>query len=234
MQPIRQGGGRQVLVGEYLNWTEGNPIVPYENPRRTRRTGTACAVHRWFEPGPLRCTYCGVSVYCTCGAAELEPGVIFRVRIADLPKRQATLDHLIPRSHGGKNDADNVAVACRSCNSSKQDLMFPAEWIPNRDLFTYIKSSESLPMLENISRIGRLISRVIHELDPEEFPPSVAEICAVHHWRPRDVHLALTEMHRAGAFCVFAHPCAPSTRYYRPIADPRDMFAGAVWVDGWS
>ncbi|MFJ8948007.1 HNH endonuclease [Streptomyces sp. NPDC102395] len=182
----------------------------------------------------MRCTYCGVNVYCACGAAEWEPGAIFRVRVADLSRRQATLDHLTPTSRGGRHDADNVAVACRSCNSSKQDLLFPAEWIPNRDLFTYIKSSESLPPLEGISPMGCRISRLISELDPEEFPPSVAEVCEVQHWRPRDVHRALAEMHRAGAFCVFAHPCAPSTRYYRPIADPQDMFAGAVWVDGWS
>lgn len=30
-----------------------------------------------------------------------------------------TLDHIIPLSRGGNNDASNLATACRSCNSSK-------------------------------------------------------------------------------------------------------------------
>lgn len=38
-----------------------------------------------------------------------------------------TLDHIIPRSQGGSNDARNVAVACGSCNSSKGDRT-PDEW----------------------------------------------------------------------------------------------------------
>lgn len=32
-----------------------------------------------------------------------------------------TLDHLLPRSAGGSNDATNLVTACRSCNSSRQD-----------------------------------------------------------------------------------------------------------------
>lgn len=32
-----------------------------------------------------------------------------------------TLDHLLPRSAGGNNDATNLVTACRSCNSSRQD-----------------------------------------------------------------------------------------------------------------
>ena len=32
-----------------------------------------------------------------------------------------TLDHLLPRSAGGTNDATNLITACRACNSSRQD-----------------------------------------------------------------------------------------------------------------
>jgi 5-methylcytosine-specific restriction endonuclease McrA len=32
-----------------------------------------------------------------------------------------TLDHLLPKSAGGANDATNLVTACRSCNSSRQD-----------------------------------------------------------------------------------------------------------------
>ncbi|MEV6425827.1 HNH endonuclease [Streptomyces sp. NPDC051662] len=107
-----------MFVGEYLNWTEGNAIVPYENPRHVSRMKGACSLHQWFQPGLLRCTYCGVSVYCSCGGAEVDLG---EISCFELPKRQAALDHLIPRSRGGGHDANNVAVACRSCSSSKKD-----------------------------------------------------------------------------------------------------------------
>lgn len=32
------------------------------------------------------------------------------------------LDHVVPRNSGGKDLATNIVVACRSCNSAKQDL----------------------------------------------------------------------------------------------------------------
>ena len=34
-----------------------------------------------------------------------------------------TIDHVHPRSKGGKNDWDNVATACRDCNQKKGDHM---------------------------------------------------------------------------------------------------------------
>lgn len=32
-----------------------------------------------------------------------------------------TTDHLIPRNKGGDDSADNVVLACQSCNSSRSD-----------------------------------------------------------------------------------------------------------------
>ena len=32
-----------------------------------------------------------------------------------------TIDHVIPRSRGGSDDAGNLVVACKSCNSRKKD-----------------------------------------------------------------------------------------------------------------
>ena len=50
----------------------------------------------------FRCCYCG---------ADLR-----HAAPADI-----TLDHLLPRSSGGTNEASNLVTACRSCNSSHQD-----------------------------------------------------------------------------------------------------------------
>lgn len=39
----------------------------------------------------------------------------------DADPRDITLDHLIPRSDDGSNDATNLVTACRDCNCSRQD-----------------------------------------------------------------------------------------------------------------
>jgi 5-methylcytosine-specific restriction endonuclease McrA len=38
-----------------------------------------------------------------------------------LSKKNLTVDHVIPRSKGGKHSWDNVVIACESCNSRKGD-----------------------------------------------------------------------------------------------------------------
>jgi 5-methylcytosine-specific restriction endonuclease McrA len=45
--------------------------------------------------------------------------------------RDLTLDHVIPRSRGGKTSWENSVTACRSCNHSKGDK----NWKPMREPF---------------------------------------------------------------------------------------------------
>lgn len=52
-------------------------------------------------------------VYCGAHGTELSP---------------LHVDHVIPLSRGGTNCLDNLAAACRECNSSKKD-MTPEEWL---------------------------------------------------------------------------------------------------------
>lgn len=40
---------------------------------------------------------------------------------------EITVDHVVPLSRGGKHEADNLAPACSSCNSSKSDRLL-SEW----------------------------------------------------------------------------------------------------------
>lgn len=42
---------------------------------------------------------------------------------AILGEHEATLDHKIPRSMGGTNEASNLLLSCRQCNKKKSDLM---------------------------------------------------------------------------------------------------------------
>ena len=49
-----------------------------------------------------------------------------------------SLDHLVPQFSGGAHSADNLVVACRSCNSSKGKLDF-LEWMAKRKQFPPLK-----------------------------------------------------------------------------------------------
>jgi hypothetical protein len=52
-----------------------------------------------YERDHLRCRYCG----------------------RDLKEWSATLDHVLPRSKGGRNSYENTVTACGGCNQDKRD-----------------------------------------------------------------------------------------------------------------
>ncbi len=75
------------------------PMLTRNRARRARLANALCTltVEQWeaiLELADRQCIYCGASV-------------------------DITMDHLIPLARGGSHTADNVAPACRSCNSSK-------------------------------------------------------------------------------------------------------------------
>lgn len=41
------------------------------------------------------------------------------------PKEQLTIDHVLPRSRGGRSTWENVVLACQDCNSRKGDRLLP-------------------------------------------------------------------------------------------------------------
>lgn len=38
-------------------------------------------------------------------------------------RKQASVEHVLPRAHGGTDDMDNLVMACRSCNTKRADKM---------------------------------------------------------------------------------------------------------------
>ena len=61
-----------------------------------------------FDKAKGRCHYCGCLTL-------LKPTV-------EQKHRQATRDHVLPKTRGGTNDEDNIVLACHLCNKVKYDM----------------------------------------------------------------------------------------------------------------
>jgi len=80
------------------------------------------------------------------------------------------LDHIFPQKFGGKDDAENLIFACRTCNSSKgkKDLM---EWMAFRGQFLPLMIIRRyLKLTFNYCNENGLIDRQIDELTKMELP----------------------------------------------------------------
>lgn len=65
---------------------------------------------KWIRPEKRLAIYLRDGLACCyCGQAIEDSGT------------SLTLDHLVPRSHGGSNEATNLVTACEKCNKSRQD-----------------------------------------------------------------------------------------------------------------
>jgi 5-methylcytosine-specific restriction endonuclease McrA len=73
--------------------------LPHFNGRQRRKI--RFTRRNLFERDACTCQYCGVK----------------------LPVRELTLDHVVPRCHGGRSTWENLAVACVKCNSRKANRM---------------------------------------------------------------------------------------------------------------
>lgn len=65
--------------------------------RTIYRTGVAFCKKNVFIRDGFKCAYCGT------------------------PKRRLTIDHIIPKSKGGKSNFENCVAACKPCNIQKGD-----------------------------------------------------------------------------------------------------------------
>ena len=80
------------------------------------------------------------------------------------------LDHIFPQKKGGKDDAENLIFACRSCNSSKgkKDLM---EWMQSRENFLPLMVIRRyLKLVFSYCSEKNLIDKKIEELSDLELP----------------------------------------------------------------
>ena len=66
----------------------------------------------------------------------LRDGFVCQYCNVDVNKRTATLDHVLPTSHGGKTTFENTVCACTSCNSRKgNDKKIKPKRAPHRPTY---------------------------------------------------------------------------------------------------
>lgn len=79
------------------NWETQVPAVMILREYEKRKTAIRYSKHNVFLRDGYICQYCG----------------------DDVSKKTATLDHVLPVSHGGKTTFENTVCACSTCNANK-------------------------------------------------------------------------------------------------------------------
>jgi 5-methylcytosine-specific restriction endonuclease McrA len=79
------------------NWETKVPSVMILKDYEKRKTAIRYSKHNVFLRDGYVCQYCG----------------------DDVSKKTATLDHVLPVSHGGKTTFENTVTACGPCNANK-------------------------------------------------------------------------------------------------------------------
>lgn len=101
------------------------------------RRGAKWSRHAVLRRDRYRCIYCGLQAGDSRGSRKLT-------------RRDFTLDHIMPRSRGGRNTWGNTASACAKCNHRKGNRT-PHEagmkmlWEPKIPRVDYLVASGDLP-----------------------------------------------------------------------------------------
>lgn len=89
-------------TGEVTEWAIPTIAIRTHYFGIHQRKGENISLRKLYKIQKGTCQYCGVRI----------------------PFSEATKDHIRPRSKHGTNDDENIALACRRCNSAKADI-FP-------------------------------------------------------------------------------------------------------------
>jgi hypothetical protein len=79
------------------NWETRVPAVMILKEYQKKKTSVRFSKHNIFLRDGYACQYCGT----------------------DVTRKTATLDHVMPTSHGGKSVWENCTTACAPCNANK-------------------------------------------------------------------------------------------------------------------
>ncbi|MEH2245410.1 HNH endonuclease [Nostoc sp.] len=46
----------------------------------------------------------------------------------NIPQERLTIEHLLPKSHGGSNSFENLRLSCFQCNNTRGNSLYPPLW----------------------------------------------------------------------------------------------------------
>jgi hypothetical protein len=92
---------------------------PRGSARRSPTAGNRGQGGKWLHPTTRRRIYERDGWRCVWCCAQVERNAVGIVR-------QATIDHVIPRSRGGSNRASNLITCCSLCNAKRGHRSVPA------------------------------------------------------------------------------------------------------------
>lgn len=121
-------------TGEFLRTMRDRFAIPSVIALKTYVNVPRRKAH-WSRKGVLvrdnyTCVYCGV-----------RPGTVQKDRV--ITRNDMTIDHIIPRSKGGKDAWTNTACACAACNHRKGDRLaheagMKLRWEPKTPRTSYL------------------------------------------------------------------------------------------------
>lgn len=130
-------GGKAIIVeesGKFIRTVREKFSVPSVIALRTYINVPRRRAH-WSRKGVLirdshTCIYCGV-----------EPGMLQKGKV--LTKSDFTIDHILPKSRGGKDNWSNTACACAACNHRKGNRLpheagMKLRWEPKTPRTSYL------------------------------------------------------------------------------------------------
>lgn len=120
-----------------------NTIIEIPHVLRLRRyvnaprRGARWSRRNVFARDKWTCIYCGIQL-----------GNMRKGRL--IGRDEFTLDHILPRSRGGKNTWSNTACACATCNQRKgarrpDEAGMKLRWEPKRPRVDYLVASGDVP-----------------------------------------------------------------------------------------
>jgi len=105
-------------------------VIKVNSIRSTLITGSPTRMMIYYRDG-FRCAYCGKI----------------------LRDNELTIDHIVPKSKGGKWTWENLVTCCRDCNTRKKEQIWvPRFVIPGRPKFLFPKYIKAVKLVDSITR----------------------------------------------------------------------------------
>lgn len=101
-----------------------------------------------YQNGLRRCPCCNIQL-------------VWKANLENIQKNLATVDHMVAKSYGGPDTADNMFVMCRQCNEDRGNQCF-VEFVVSRGVSKI--EAETLYKKAHIASVRHLIGMLMNQV----------------------------------------------------------------------